>query len=298
MNLPKTFIKNIQLAFGEDGNLWLKQLPHLINLAAQQWQLSLREPFLLSYNYVCRASLPNGESVVLKIGLPTSELISEISALQHWGGKAAVRLINQDIENGFLLLQKLNPGTMLADLKDDEQATHIAAELLNQLWMPAPAELHLIKLSDWFASLSKLRPRFGGGPGPFPQKLIDRVESILPELFTDSNLPTLLHGDFHHTNILKHGKQWLAIDPKGVIGPRAYECGPFLMNPLGFIYQADAKMKTQKRVAILREHLNLERELIINWAICHSLLSGWWDLAEDNSGASYAIACAELFMSI
>ncbi len=298
MNLPETFRNNIQQAFGEEGNLWLNQLPHLINQAAQQWQLTIGEPFLLSYNYVCRASLPNGKGVVLKIGVPSVELMSEIRTLQYWNGKAAVRLMNTDEANGFLLLEEIKPGTMLTEIKDDEAVTRIAAELLNQLWQPAPADEGFIKLSDWFKDLSKLRARFGGGPGPFPQKLVERVEALLPELFADSTPLTLLHGDFHHYNILKHGERWLAIDPKGVVGPRGYECGPFLMNPLGFIHRADAKKQTQKRVAILNEQLNLEKELIKNWAICHSLLSGWWDLAEDNSGAEYAIACADVFLTI
>jgi streptomycin 6-kinase len=40
-----------------------------------------------------------------------------------------------------------------------------------------------------------------------------------------------LHGDLHHENILRNESGgWIAIDPKGVIGPRVMECGRFLHN--------------------------------------------------------------------
>jgi len=42
-----------------------------------------------------------------------------------------------------------------------------------------------------------------------------------------------MHGDFHHYNVLSSDRGWLAIDPKGMLGPAAYEVGPLLMNPLG-----------------------------------------------------------------
>jgi streptomycin 6-kinase len=41
----------------------------------------------------------------------------------------------------------------------------------------------------------------------------------------------LLHGDLHHENMLFDASRgWVAIDPKGVIGPKLMECGRFLHN--------------------------------------------------------------------
>ncbi len=296
MNLPENFTGNIRHAFGERGAQWLQDLPGLLHQAARQWQLSLGEPFLLSYNYVCSASRANGQPVVLKIGVPNPELESEMAALQTWAGCGAVRLLEMDQENGMFLLEHLTPGKMLAEVEDDEQATEIAVTVMQKLWQPAPANDRFIRLSEWFSALQELRPHFGGGTGPFDGKWVQQVETRLPELLADPNPPILLHGDFHHYNVLQHDNDWLVIDPKGVVGPRGYEVGPLLTNPLGFANWRDARQTTQRRVAQLSEGLGMEKEIILNWAICHSLLSGWWDLAKDNSGTEYAAACAHIFM--
>ena len=34
------------------------------------------------------------------------------------------------------MLEKLNPGAMLSELEDDEEATHIAAEVMKRIWRP------------------------------------------------------------------------------------------------------------------------------------------------------------------
>ena len=44
---------------------------------------------------------------------------------------------------------------------------------------------------------------------------------------------TLVHGDFHHHNLLRHGDRWLAIDPKPALGEPEYDVPPFLWNPIG-----------------------------------------------------------------
>ena len=78
--------------------------------------------------------------------------------------------------------------------------------------------------------------RFEGGTGPLEKSLVERAEHSVANFFSEDYVPMLIHGDLHHYNILIVGKySWLAIDPKGVIGPAAYEVGPLLMNPLGFL---------------------------------------------------------------
>ena len=103
--------------------------------------------------------------------------------------------------------------------------------------------------------LKNLRPRFGGGTGPFPERTVEVVEGLVRDLFAENHGNVLLHGDFHHFNILLSGRGWLAVDPKGVWGPAEYEAGPFIMNPWGAMpVEADAILRTQRRIAILSEN--------------------------------------------
>jgi len=123
------------------------------------------------------------------------------------------------------------------------------------------------------------------------------AEALIPELFAMSSAPMLIHGDLHHFNILSSERGWLAIDPKGVVGPPEYETGPLLINPIPeFLRGPDAVRRTERRIAILSEQLGFERERIRAWGICHAVLSAWWDLSNNNAGWEYAIRCAEIFL--
>lgn len=313
MNLPSEFISIITNTFGEDGEQLIANLPALIEQASQRWSLTNVEPVpALSYNFVAFATSPltpllEGEgNVVLKIGVPRDELTSEMAALRLFNGEGACRLIDADEEKGFLLLERLRPGVMLSTLEDDEEATHIAAEVMKKIWRPlesdsllahsqeqALALQNFIRLSDWFNGLNDLRAMFDGGTGPLDEKLVARTERITRDFLLENHMPVLMHGDFHHYNILSSERGWLAIDPKGVIGPAAYEVGPLMINPWESLLNGSNNQFILRRVDILHEHLGWERERILEWTLAHAVLSAWWGI-EDNTGWDYALNFARL----
>jgi streptomycin 6-kinase len=306
MQLPPDFIKTIQNTFQDDGRAWLIQLPELIARASKQWGLTDVQPVSnLSYNFVAFASRPSmpreacgsAQDVVLKIGVPRDELTSEIAALKLFNGDGACQLLDCDDARGFLLLERLTPGEMLSELEDDDQRAHITADVMQKLWRQIPERDAFIKLSDWFDGLKKIRPHFDGGTGPFSKKLLEQVESSMPELFADENIK-LIHGDLHHYNILSSDCGWVAIDPKGVIGPAGYEIAPFMINPLYETIDASRfKIRAERRVSIFAERLGWERERIIQWATAHAVLSAWWGI-EDGTDWEYSMRCAEVFSKL
>ena len=328
--LPLEFIQTIQNAFEGDGNSWLKSLPALLEEASQRWNLTDIQPVPnLSYNFVTfanqspssRTRLPLGEgNFVLKLGFPHEELKSEIAALKLYDGRGACRLLDSDAEKGMLLLERLQPGHMLAMLEDDDRATRIAADVMKSLWrcsneLPKhPAEgpwmgervsgfsttTEFIQLKDWFDGFKRLRQRFNGGTGPLPKGLVETAEKLSSDLLSENKDEMLLHGDFHHFNVLESGRGWLAIDPKGVIGPRGYEAGPLLINPNDrFLSGSNPKVQTGRRIAILSEMLDMERERIRSWGFCHAVLSAWWSIEDgDPDGREYSLRCAQIFMQV
>ncbi len=310
MNLPPEFISNIQNVFREDGHAFLKALPELITEASARWGLTNVQPApTLSYNFVAFADRGN-EKVVLKMGVSNSEILSEMEALRLFNGEGACKLIDFDEERYWMLLERLNPGVMLSTLEDDEEATHIAAEAMLKIWRPmessgspleqelAPALQKFIQLSDWFDGLRKLRSMFDGGTGPLNEKIVQRVERSVSDFFAENHKPVLMHGDFHHFNILSSERGWLVIDPKGVIGPAGYEVGPLLMNPWGALLNGNNyRLITKRRIDILHEHLGFERERIHEWGLAHAVLSTWWGI-EDNTGWDYSLAFAEMIADL
>jgi streptomycin 6-kinase len=296
LNLPPDFIRNVIVSYPH-GAEWLRQLPDLLARAARRWELELGEPFLLSYNYVCAATRKGGSQAVLKLGVPNVELTSEINALRLYDGQGACRLLEANAEQGMLLLERLTPGRMLVTLEDDDRATAIAAEVMQKIQRPVPEQEGFLSLKGWFDELKNLRRRYQGGTGPFPEQTFALAERLIPELFAESRTPVLLHGDFHHFNILSSERGWLAIDPKGVAGPAEYEAGPLLTNPNTFLPpEADAIRRTQRRIAILAERLGFEPERLRRWAICHCVLSSFWDLQPDGRGGEDARQWAEIMI--
>jgi streptomycin 6-kinase len=295
--LPADFVQNIRVSFGLEGQRWLERLPELLEQAARPWNLVPGKPFLLSYNYVCAATQKDGCPAVLKIGVPNRELTSEINALRLYHGQGACHLLEADAEKGMLLLERLQPGSMLAALQDDDAATGIAAELMQAIQRPAPQPEGFLSLRGWFDELKKLRQGFGGGTGPFPEKSFAIAEALIHDLFAEPRPQVLLHGDFHHYNILLAERGWLVIDPKGVIGPAEYEVGPLLFNPYQTkLDESAAIRRTERRIAILSERLGFEPQRLRAWAICHSVLSSFWDMAEDGSGGENAREWTEIFL--
>ena len=295
-DLPPAFVRNVKASF-PSGSDWLEQLPDLLVQAARRWDLTLGDPFLLSYNYVCAATRRDGTAAVLKLGVPNNELTSEINALRFYAGQGACRLLEADAEKGMLLLERLHPGTMLVTLKDDDQATEIAADVLRLIQRPAPDQDGFLSLRGWFDGLKNVRILLGGGTGPFPKKTFETAEGLIRDLFAEHRPQVLLHGDFHHYNILSSERGWQIIDPKGVVGPAEYDLGPLLTNPFEVrLGEAEASHRTQRRIAILSERLGFERQRLRAWAICHSVLSSYWDMAQDGSGGESARAWAEIFI--
>jgi len=298
VNLSPDFIQTIQNTFNADGKAWLSALPDLIAESSRRWNLANITPVSnLSYNFVAYAQ--QGKSpVILKLGVPNRELKSEIAALHFYNGRGICRLLDADLEKGMLLLERLQPGRMLSALADDEQATRIAADVMRQLWQPAPANRDdFIQLKNWFEGFTRLRKRYNGTTGELPKQLVETAEALSRDLLTENKDEVLLHGDFHHFNVLESERGWLAIDPKGVIGPKGYELGPLLINPNDrFLNGSNPKSQTEKRIAILSEMLGMERERIRSWGLCHAVLSAWWSIVDSYpSGCEYSIRCAEMF---
>ena len=260
--------------------MFLRALPKLIDEAVVRWQLSDLQPEKdLSYNYITYGR-SGGADVVLKLGVPDKELTSEIHALRHFAGRGAVRLVDADSGRGMLLMERVQPGEKLASVSDDVEATRIAADVMLALLRTAPEDDQLIHLSDWFQGFERFRKQ-NGGTGPLAPALFEEAEHFAREIMEEEHRPTLLHGDLHHSNILSSGGRWVAIDPKGVVGPAVFEVGPFLLNPRGAIdRRPDAAEVLRSRIDILSEMLGIQKQRIRRCGILYAVLSAVWSLEE------------------
>jgi streptomycin 6-kinase len=106
-----------------------------------------------------------------------------------------------------------------------------------------------------------------------------------------------LHSDLHHDNVLDFGARgWLAIDPKCVIGERAFEytilfCDPDLADPEPPV--ATLPGRFERRLEIVLAKSGLERERLLKWILAWCGLSATWFLGDDDPLAEINLAVAE-----
>lgn len=299
LKLTKKFTTTIRQTFGDAGDDWLNKLPSLVDEAVARWGLTELQTYTLSYNFVASAKTAIGTPVVLKIGAPDPEFQTEINALTLFNGKGCAQIIDLHPNRSMFLEEQIVPGTQLKRLTNDRRRTELACDVFKQIEhdVPFDAEKQFILLTDWFAGIERKKASFGSDmtssiPFGFQQKLHD----ILPTLFQTSSKIRVIHGDLHHYNILQTRDSWIAIDPKGVLGPAEYECGPFLRNPgPNLINYKDGRKIAQDRVSIMSERLGYEKRVIRDWVFCHCVLSAWWDVLPNGSGAEYSVAIADIY---
>src|SRR5262249_20911177 len=123
LDLPPEFIQH-----NAADPAWLHDLPSLLEELAARWSVHIEAHFPgLSYNYVAPATRlgPDGERYVLKVSRYMDDLGNELAALRLWNGHGAARLIESDTSRGAMLLERLEPGTMLVEVAntDDDAAT-------------------------------------------------------------------------------------------------------------------------------------------------------------------------------
>lgn len=299
-DIPQAFARTIVALHGEAGRLWLEGLPQLVEHCARRWELKVGPPFApLSYNYAAPAEGPRGERFVLKLGVPTHGLLQEIGVLLSFDGCGAARLFDSDAARGALLLERLEPGTPLTSLceEDDGAATAAAAAVMRSLRRTGTHQAQRAPTAaDWGQGFAKCRKHFGGGFGPFPRKLFEESEALYAELLATSAPPILLHGDLHHGNILAAARApWLAIDPQGVVAEPAYEVGALLRNPFPqLLHWPDRVRVSESRIAQLSDELGYERARVRGWGLAQAMLSSWWSIEDEGVLGEYGYAAAEI----
>lgn len=295
MNLPESFLKTLRDVH-DAADVWLEGLPRLIATCETRWNLRVvGQAGRLSYALVLFAERENGTPVVLKLSPPSPEVSREAEALRRYGGDGICRLLGHDPDGEVLLLEKLTPGTSLWDLwtpARDDAHTRLAAQLMTRLWhpvshSPVPPSHPFRTLASWAEALFEQTPE-----GPLPYAQVNRAQELFAELHV-TDAPVLLHADLHHGNILSaHREPYLAIDPKGVVGAKGYEVGPYLLNP-DLDRHADLHALSARRVAIFSELLGMDEAEVAAWGFIHMLLSACWSLEDHGGGHETALRVAE-----
>lgn len=262
---------------------WFETLPAMVDRWCERWAITLHPDIpSLSYTVVLFGRSAMEGEVVLKLAPAGMEFSSEIAGLAAFQGPDVVRLIHADPDEAGMLMERVLPGTPLRafdDRIDDTTATAIGAAMLKRLWRPAPADPgDLIPLGRWFRDLFRLRDQLRDGRDDLPVSR-DAVErgARLAEGLLASGDTSVLHGDLHHGNILERADGgWTVIDPKGLIGDRAYDIGTWMLNGWPVSEPGDHASILRRRIDDFARDLCMPRERIIGGALVHVVLVIAW----------------------
>ncbi|EHL32614.1 aminoglycoside phosphotransferase family protein [Legionella drancourtii] len=275
-NHLNTLKNTVSLVHGDVGTQWWQRLPQFLEHLARTQKLTLLTPFEhLSFNYVLPVLGPKEEEWVLKVNVPHNEFSKEIHALRHFNGRGSARLIAANPEEGWMLIERLLPGTRLVDVLDEQQAIPIAVSVMQRLWTPVTEPLLFISLEEWLGCLEQLDAQ-ASLQQLVSKKLRDFVISRTKELISSQGEPVLLHGDLHHYNILQHQSEWLAIDPKGIVGEREFEIGAFLRNPFCVVEDPLETKELARNLDWVIDLTAFNRERVLSWCIIQAILCVCW----------------------
>jgi streptomycin 6-kinase len=264
------------------GADWLAELPAIVADCAARWSLALDPPFeRTTIAYVAPATLPDGTCAVLKVNFPEAESEHEADALAHWRGAGAVRLLAADAPRRALLIERCEPGTPLWEVAGEDEANAAAAGVLRALWRPAPADHRFRPLIGearrWRDELPARWERHGR---PFERALLERAVGWIGELLDSPGEPVVLHQDLHGGNLLRAARErWLAIDPKPLVGDRAFDLASLLRDRRDELAREPAPVRRmRRRLDRLAGGLEVDRERARRWAVIHALA---WGLEDD-----------------
>ena len=294
---PEPFARKQVRVHGAAGHAWLARLPATLAACARRWDLTLGPPLPdLTWHYVAAAVRADGTPVVVKACSPTGELARQVAALRLCAGRGVARLLAEAPEHEVMLLERLLPGTPLTGVADDEAATPIAIGVMRDYWRPVPLEHPFPSVADWADDFDRLRRHLGSPGDPRLAALVEEARHLLGELLASAAPPVVLHGDFHHGNILSAGQRgWLAIDPKGLVGEPACEAGGSLLwnNLPDAAAGPGGACILARRVAQMAIALGIERERVRRWGFVQGVLAGTWSVGKGGRVGAWAIAHAE-----
>ncbi|MDH2445143.1 aminoglycoside phosphotransferase family protein [Amnibacterium sp. CER49] len=262
---------------------------HAAVLAAllRAWQVEPVADTLRTPSSLLVAGVRDGVPVMLKVPLVEEERVG-CRLLEWWGGRGAVPVLERD-DDAVLMLRATGGRSLVAMATDGQDATATAvlvdaAASLHAHGLP-PEDLGLVPLGVWFRDLID---------EDHQDPLLTRASAVAREVLeaTREEDVVALHGDLHHDNVLDLGDGWAAIDPKGLVGHRAFDFANVFCNP----DEQTALAHLEQRLEAIAAQAGLEKALLAAWVVAWCGLSLAWTTDEPGWHDRAARGVAELLL--
>jgi streptomycin 6-kinase len=258
----------------EHGLLWrwdaAKRLDRVAHEVARDWDIRLGPRYTgAGYSFAA----PAADDAVLKVTpAEDTDADHDADALAFWNGRGAVRLLKHDAARRAMLIERCVPGDDASTI-DDEDAIRVALATGRMLWRPVtggPFRRAGDEMARWLGDLAQQSDH------PYVAVAAGLFASMTPRH------DVLVHGDYHHHNLLRHGGGWLAIDPKPLVADPEFDVATLLWNPLQPTLTRELTERRLRQLAAA----GLDEHRIRDWAIVRGTQLGLpLDPGEDPSTA-------------
>ena len=293
-------------ARSREGRAWLGSLPCMLQDRLEQWRLDVDlPPGSLPWSghggLVVPVRREDGSPAALKIAFPHEEAKVERHALALWDGRGAVSMLAWDTGSCSMLLERLDAGRSLAELKM-EDAAQVWGVLVRQLGLapdqrPEWQEFSHIagRAEQWSDDLPADWEQLGQ---PFPRWLLEAALEVCQTrgaVGRRSAHDLLVHTDLHFLNILARPESvaaretptpggFAAIDPQPMIGEPEFAVAPLLWNRLGDLPGAQPGPGLLRRCHDFSNAAGLDPDVSRQWGIAREVENALGYAAQGHRG--------------
>ena len=158
-----------------------------------------------------------------------------------------------------MLIERAIPGDDASTLADDD-AIAAALEVGRLIWRPVatgPFRRAADEVRRWLAAAARTAHPY-----------VPLAERTFAQIRPRDEI--LVHGDFHHHNLLRHGERWVAIDPKPLVAEPEFDVVTLLWNPIGVVVTRDRIERLIRAFAAT----GLREQRIRDWALVRGTYLG------------------------
>ncbi|MEV0192782.1 aminoglycoside phosphotransferase family protein [Kitasatospora purpeofusca] len=272
ITVPERLARNVTAVRPEEAERWLAALPALVAAELARLRLTLDRVLDPGGSLALVAYVHRDDDLapaVLKVSLRTPGTAHEGDALTAWAGRGAVLLLDTaapDPGTTVLLLERLHGEIPLRSLAEPKAMLE-ATSLLHRLWTPVTAE-------HGFPGLPAPAPAAGAPDLPAEAgPLLAEAREAAADLAASATEEFLLHGDFHHGNVLAADRApWLAIDPRPLVGERAYDLARLTLDRADTLVGSPGlPAAVRRRLHQLAEALEVDRDRLRGWTLVRAV---------------------------
>jgi len=278
-------IEHISKRFGKH---FYEKVLRDIEVYADKWSLTCFQ-FVPSYsaNLVFICDSEHFGSVVLKIGHPSSGGIdSEFNTLCEYNGRRFCRVFDADMDNNVILEECVKPGNPLRDESSLDNRLSVFCSLYKGLHITPAKEDIYPTYTEWVGRITAYMSKRQDCIQLYAY--MKKAKGICLSVSTLYSQKMLLHGDFHHDNILlSNDGGYIIIDPKGVVGDPVFDVPRFILNEFDDEITTELYKKINDIICTLEKNLHIPNDILRQCLYVETAMAVCWNIESGSTPEEY-----------